>query len=210
VRFRLRERTPICAPIVTCDERYIVPDALELLKARRSVKPREMTGPGPSPAELETILTIGARVPDHGKLAPWRFIIFEGDARARAGQVIASVFANKNAQASAADIEMEKKRLMDAPLVIAVVSLTKQHPKVPAWEQELSSGASAMNIVTAATALGYGACWLTGWFAFDRDVLNGLGLKPDEKIAGFIHIGKAAKRNEERPRPALSEIVTRF
>lgn len=210
MRFRSRERALICAATVTCDERNIVPDALELLKARRSVKPREMTGPGPSPAELETILTIGARVPDHGKLAPWRFIIFEGDARARAGEVIASVFAKKNPAAGTADIEIEKKRLMDAPLVVAVVSLTKQHPKVPPWEQQLSAGASAMNIVTAATALGYGACWLTGWFAFDRDVLDGLGLKPDEKIAGFIHIGKAAKPNQERPRPMLSEIVTRF
>ncbi len=192
------------------EERNIVPDAIELLKARRSVKPREMTGPGPSPAEIETILTIGARVPDHGKLAPWRFIIFEGEARERAGEVIAKVFARKNPQASAAEIEIEKKRLTDAPLVIAVVSFTKPHPKVPPFEQELSAGASAMNIVTAATALGYGACWLTGWFAFDRDVLDGLGLKPDEKIAGFIHIGKPSKPNEERPRPALSEIVTRF
>jgi nitroreductase len=187
-----------------------VPDAIDLLKVRRSVKPREMTGPGPSPAELETILTIGARVPDHGKLAPWRFIVFEGDARERAGEVIAKVFATKNPQASAADIEIEKKRLTDAPLVIAVVSFTRPHPKVPPFEQELSAGASAMNIVTAATALGYGACWLTGWFAFDRDVLTGLGVNADEKIAGFIHIGKATKPNEDRPRPVLSDIVTRF
>ena len=134
-----------------------MPDAIELLKTRRSMKPREMTGPGPSAAELETILTIGARVPDHGKLAPWRFIVFEGDARARAGDVIAKVFARKNPGAPAADIEVEKKRLTDAPLVIGVVSFTKPHPKVPPWEQELSAGASAMNIVTAATALGYGA-----------------------------------------------------
>lgn len=187
-----------------------MPDAIELLKTRRSVKPRDMTGPGPSPAELETILTIGARVPDHGKLAPWRFIIFEGDARQRAGEVIAKVFARKNPGASASDIEIERKRLTDAPLVIGIVSFTKPHPKVPAFEQELSAGASAMNIVTAATALGYGACWLTGWASFDRDVLDGLGLKPDEKLAGFIHIGKPTKPSEDRPRPFLSEIVTRF
>ena len=92
---------------------------------------------------------------------------------------------------------------MDAPLVIGVVSFTRPHPKVPAWEQQLSAGASAMNIVTAATALGYGANWLTGWFAFDRDVLDGLGLKADEKIAGFIHIGTPSKPSEDRPRPAL-------
>src|SRR6201992_3509068 len=114
------------------------------------MKPREMTGPGPSPAELDTILTIGARVPDHGKLTPWRFIVFEGDARARAGEVIAKVFARKNPGAPAADIEMEKRRLMDAPLVIGVVSFTKPHPKVPAWAQEFAAGASAVNLVTAA------------------------------------------------------------
>jgi nitroreductase len=187
-----------------------VPDAIELLKTRRSVKPREMTGPGPSAAELDTILTIGARVPDHGKLTPWRFILFEGDARVRAGAVIASVFARKNPQATAAEIEVENKRLTDAPLVIGIVSFIRPHPKVPAWEQELSAGASAMNIVTAATALGYGACWLTGWFVFDRDVLDGFGLKADEKLVGLIHIGKATKPNEDRPRPNLSDIVTRF
>ena len=187
-----------------------MPDALELLKLRRSVKPREMSGPGPSPAELETILTIGARVPDHGKLTPWRFIVFEGDARARAGEIIAKVFARRNPGALTADIDIERCRLTEAPLVIGVVSFTKPHPKVPPWEQELSAGASAMNIVTAATALGYGANWLTGWFAFDRDVLDGLGLKADEKLVGFIHIGTVTKPNEDRPRPVLSDIVTRF
>jgi nitroreductase len=184
--------------------------AIELLKIRRSVKPREMNGPGPSPAELDTILTVASRVPDHGKLTPWRFIVFEGDARVRAGEVIAQVFARKNPQATSTEIETEKRRLMDAPLVIGVVSLTKPHPKIPPWEQELSAGASAMNIVTAATALGYGASWLTGWIAFDRDVLGGLGLKAEEKLAGFIHIGTPSKPSEDRPRPALRDIVTRF
>src|SRR4051812_6263691 len=103
-----------------------------------------MSGPGPSPAELETILTVGSRVPDHGKLAPWRFIVFEGDARARAGEIIAEVFARKNPQAAAADLDVEKRRLTDAPLVIAVVSFIRGHPKVPQWEQQLSAGASAM------------------------------------------------------------------
>src|SRR3984885_5024449 len=187
-----------------------LPDALELLKIRRSVKPREMGSPGPSPDELETILTIGARVPDHGKLTPWRFIVFEGDARIRAGEIIAKVFARKNPGAPAADVDVEKRRLTDAPLVIGVVSFTKPHPKVPPWEQELSAGASAMNIVTAATALGYGAAWLTGWFAFDRDALDGLGLKADEKLAGFIHTATLSKSSEDRPRPALADIVTRF
>ena len=180
------------------------PENPPLGEAARDERPR------PLAAELDTILTIGARVPDHGKLTPWRFIVFEGEARARAGEIIAQVFAQKNPAAPAAEIEIEKRRLMDAPLVIAVVSFTRPHPKVPAWEQELSAGASAMNIVTAATALGYGANWLTGWFAFDRDVLDGFGLKADEKLAGFIHIGTPSKPSEDRPRPALSDIVTRF
>src|ERR1700721_4258417 len=166
-----------------------MPDAIDLLKIRRSVKPREMGDPGPSPAELETILTIGARVPDHGKLTPCRFIVFEGDARVRAGEGIAEVFARKNPSAPAAHIDVEKRRLTDAPLVIGVVSFTRPHPKVPPWEQELSAGASAMNIVTAATALGYGANWLTGWFAFDRDVLAGVGLRGAKGLAGFFLCG---------------------
>lgn len=187
-----------------------VPDAIELLKTRRSMKPREMTAPGPSPAELDTILAIASRVPDHGKLTPWRFIVFEGDARARAGDVIARVFVKKNPGAPAADIEVEKNRLTDAPLVIGVVGFNKPHPKVPAWEQDLSAGASAMNIVTAATALGYAACWLTGWVCSDRDVLAGLGLKPEERLVGLIHIGTPGKPFDDRPRPALADIVTRF
>ena len=183
---------------------------IEFLKSRRSVKPRDMAGPGPTPAELETIITIGSRVPDHGKLTPWRFIVFEGDGRNRAGDVIASVFAKKNPEAAVADIDAEKRRLLDAPLVIGVVSFLRPHPKVPAWEQELSAGASAMNIITAATALGYAANWLTGWFAFDRDVLAGLGLGAEEKIAGFIHIGRPSGPAVDRPRPAFADIVTRF
>src|SRR5258708_2387077 len=166
-----------------------VPDTIDFLKSRRSVKPREMSGPGPSAAELETILTVGARVPDHGKLAPWRFRVLEGDPPAPAAKTIATVSPGKTRKAPPAELEVENRRLMDAPLVIAVVSFTRPHPKVPEWEQQLPAGASAMNIVTAATALGYGANWLTGWFAFDRDVLDGLGLKADEKFAGFIPIG---------------------
>src|SRR6187431_246719 len=122
-----------------------MPEALDLLKTRRSVKPMELNGPGPSPAELETLLTVASRVPDHGKLAPWRFIVFENDARMRAGEIIAAAFARTKPDASAADLETEKNRLMEAPLVIGVVSTIKPHPKVPPWEQEMSAGASCMN-----------------------------------------------------------------
>jgi nitroreductase len=187
-----------------------MPDIIDFLRTRRSVKPRDMSGPAPSAEEIDTILTIGARVPDHGKVVPWRFIVFEGDGRTRAGDVIARVYARKNPSAPQEEIEIEKRQLMEAPLVIGVVSSIKPHPKAPSWEQVLSAGASAMNIVTAATALGYGANWLTGWFAYDRDILDGLGLRPDERFAGFIHIGTPTKPNKDRPRPLLSEIVTRF
>src|SRR5258708_31302263 len=112
----------------------VVPDAIELLKIRRSVKPREMCEPGPSPAELETILTIGARVPDHGKLTPWRFIVFEADAPVRAGEGIAKVFARKNPQAAAAHLDVKKHRLTTAPLGIATVTFTKPHPQAPPCE----------------------------------------------------------------------------
>ncbi len=187
-----------------------MPDALELLKTRRSLKPFEMSGPGPSSDELETILTIGSRVPDHGKLTPWRFIVFEGSGRERAGELLAERFKARYADATPDQIETERKRFLHAPLVIAVVSRASAHPKIPEWEQELSVGASAMNIVHAAHALGFVANWLTGWAAFDRVTLDALGLKPYEKIAGFIHIGRATTPVEDRPRPALGDIVTRF
>jgi len=187
-----------------------MPDALELLKTRRSLKPMEMTGPGPNAAELDTILTIGSRVPDHGKLSPWRFIVFEGGGRDRAGEIFAKLFAQKNPKATPDQVDKERTRFSQAPLVIAVVSKTVEHFKVPAWEQELSAGASAMNIVHAATALGYVCDWVTGWMAFDRDAMDALGLAPNEKIAGFIHIGKPTRTIEDRPRPPLDQIVTRF
>jgi nitroreductase len=187
-----------------------MPDALQLLKTRRSVKPMEMTGAAPTDAEIDTLLTIASRVPDHGKLTPWRFIVFTGDARLAAGQVIANAFAKNRTDATADQIEFERQRLTRAPLVIAVVSRAATHAKIPMWEQELSAGASAMSLVLAAHTMGYAASWLTEWYAYDRAVLDGLGLAPNERIAGFVHIGKAAKPPEDRDRPKLETIVTRY
>jgi nitroreductase len=187
-----------------------MPEIIELLKTRRSVKPIEMSGPGPTAAELETILTLGARVPDHGKLVPWRFIVFEGEARDKAGAIFAELFRAKYPAATVDQVEVERRRFLHAPLVIGVVSRARPHVKIPQWEQELSAGASAMNIVTAANGLGYVASWLTGWVAFDRDVLSRLGLAADEKMAGFVHIGRATRASEDRDRPRLGDIVTRF
>jgi nitroreductase len=185
-------------------------DALQLLKTRRSVKPVELLTPGPSPEQIDTILSIASRVPDHGKLAPWRFILFEGEARKAAGEKIAVVFKAANPQATSEQIEFERNRLARAPLVIAVVSRAAPHVKIPEWEQVLSAGAACMNLVIAAHALGYAASWLTEWYAFDRAVLDTLGVKPEEKMAGFVHIGTPSKPPEDRPRPALSDIVTRY
>jgi nitroreductase len=187
-----------------------MPDALELLKTRRSVKPMELQGPGPSAAELETLLRIATRVPDHGKLAPWRFIVFDGEARRRAGEKIAAVFRADNPQATADQIEFERNRLARAPLVVAVVSRAGPHLKIPEWEQQLSSGASAMSLVFAAHAMGYAASWITEWYAYDRRVLDALGLAPTEKITGFVHIGRPGKPPEDRPRPDLAAIVSRY
>jgi len=187
-----------------------MPDALQLLKTRRSVKPMELVGPGPTAAEIDTLVAIASRVPDHGKLAPWRFIVFEGDARLAAGDVIAAVFAADRADATADQIDFERKRLARAPLVIAVVSRAAPHVKIPQWEQELSAGAAAMNLVLAAHAMSYAASWITEWYAYDRRVLDKLGLAGNERIAGFVHIGRGTKPPEDRDRPKLESIVTYF
>ena len=187
-----------------------MPDALELLKTRRSAKPMELTGPAPSEAEIETMLGIASRVPDHGKLTPWRFIVFTGEARLAAGEIIAQTFRANRADATPEQIEFEGKRFARAPLVIAVVSSAAPHGKIPEWEQQLSAGASAMSLVIAAHAMGFAASWITEWYAYDRRVLDKLGVAANERIAGFVHIGRAAKPPEERERPPLAAIVTHF
>jgi nitroreductase len=185
-------------------------DALQMLRTRRSVKPMELAAPAPAPGEVETMLAIASRVPDHGKLAPWRFIVFEGEARHAAGEKIAGVYMSDNPQASADQIAFERNRLARAPLVIAVVSRAAPHVKIPQWEQQLSAGAATMNLVHAAHALGYAASWITEWYAYDRRVLDALGLGPNENIAGFVHIGRPTKPPQDRERPKLADIVTRY
>jgi len=187
-----------------------MPDALELLKTRRSIKPIELVGPAPSAGEIETLLTVASRVPDHGKLAPWRFIIFEGEARRAAGAAIAAAFCARYPTAKPEQVEAERNRLARAPLVIAVVSRAGPHVKIPEWEQVLSAGAAAMNLVLAAHALGYAASWITEWYAYDRGVLAALGLAENERIAGFVHIGRPREPAEDRPRPPLDAIASRF
>lgn len=183
---------------------------LEMLKARRSVPVLAMHGPGPDASQIETLLTIASRVPDHGKICPWRFIVFEGAARERAGTIIAARFRARNPEATDAQTEIESKRLLHAPVVVAVVAKPVDHPKIPEWEQLMSAGASCMNLVTAANAMGFVTSWLTQWYAYDKQVLRQFGVAEGERIAGFIHIGRKDNPVEDRPRPALHDIVSRF
>src|SRR5829696_3579964 len=187
-----------------------MPDALNLLTTRRSVKPVELAGPAPSAAEIDTILTVASRVPDHGKLVPWRFIVFEGDARLTAGEKIAAVFRADHPDAKPEHVETERTRLARAALVIAVISRAGPHVKIPEWEQVLSAGAAATSLVFASHALGFAANWITEWYAYDRRVLDALGLAEHERIAGFIHIGRPTHPTEDRPRPPLDQIASRF
>jgi nitroreductase len=184
-------------------------DTIALLKRRRSAPPAVMTGPGPAPDELATILTVASRVPDHGKLAPWRFVVFDGQARDRVGRIALGIRLEDKPDLDEAARSEELRRFARAPLVVGVVSRAAPHAKTPEWEQVLSSGAVCMNLIVAARALGFSATWLTEWPAYDARFRAAVGLAEHEKIAGFIHIGRAAAI-EDRPRPPLSEIVTTF
>jgi len=185
--------------------------ALELLLKRRSVKPIMMTEPGPSPDQLDAILTAAARVPDHKKLVPWRFIVFEGDARANFGRVLLKALQAEEPQApSAARLEMERTRLMRAPTVVAVISRVTPNPAAPEWEQVLSCGAACFNLCLAANALGFGTSWITEWYSYSRTVQAALGLDRNERIAGFIYIGTAKEQQPDRDRPELDQIVSRW
>ena len=169
-----------------------------------------MVEPGPSDSEIEMILRAGARVPDHGKLAPWRFILFKDDARAKFGDLLAKIYAEVETRATEEQIAFERGRLSRAPLVVAVVSRVTPGIKIPEWEQILSAGAVCQNMLIAATALGYGAQWLTEWYAFDASVNEALGLGENERVAGYLYFGSESVPKDERPRPELSDITSEW
>ncbi|WP_026606235.1 nitroreductase family protein [Methylocapsa acidiphila] len=185
-------------------------DVIALLTSRRSAPAASLSEPGPSAEDIDLMLKIASRVPDHGKLAPWRFIVFAGEARDRAGAIVAQHYATAHPDADAAKLEIERKRFSLAPLVVGVVSRAAPHPKIPEWEQVLSAGAVCMNLIVAANALGFASVWLSEWHSYDRAVLARFGLAETEKIAGYIHIGRAPVGREDRPRPDLAQIVTWF
>jgi nitroreductase len=185
-------------------------ETIAMLLRRRSLPPQGMRGPAPDAAEIELMLTIAARVPDHGKLAPWRFILFEGAARDRAGEIAANLVKQDDPSVPPTRLDAERTRFTRAPLVIAVVSRAAPHVKIPEWEQVLSAGASCMSLVIAVNALGYVAAWLTEWSAYDRRFCEAIGLAPHEKIVGMVHIGRANMASEDRPRPVLADVVSYF
>lgn len=184
---------------------------LNQLLTRRSAKVAALKEPGPTPQQLEQILTVAARVPDHKRVVPWRFIVFDGEARAQFGNVLADVVARESTDPpSPVRLDTERKRFLQAPLVVALVFRHVPTPGAPELEQLMSCGAAGMNLVHAAHAMGFGANWVTGWAAFSPGIHAALKLAPNEKVAGFIYIGTPGERQEERERPALSSVVSRW
>lgn len=186
-------------------------DILSFLENRRSNLAKVMAGPGPAPAQRDRMIDIAARVPDHRKLAPWRFIIFEGDARTQMGKHIGAAFQKQNPDMPLDRVQFEAARMQRAPLVVAVVSAPKECPRgTPKWEQELSSAAVCYNLCLAAQATGFGAQWLTEWYGYDADVASAMGLGDHERISGFIYIGTPSEPAKERARPDVSALVTQW
>ncbi|MDG1020607.1 MAG: nitroreductase [Emcibacteraceae bacterium] len=186
-------------------------EMLTILLRRRSLTVKDMIGPGPSQDEIDLILTIGSRVPDHKKQVPWRFLTIEGDARHKAGEKLRSIFVKNNPDTDNDLLDFEQNLLTRAPLVIAVISTaTPDNPKVPEWEQILTAGAVCQNILLASNALGFAGQWLSEWYAYDDEFLAHLGLSKDERIAGFIYIGTAGKEPAERGRPDIKELTQKW
>lgn len=185
-------------------------EAMDSLALRRSTPIALMTGPGPSTAEVDELLRVAARVPDHGKLAPWRFIVFEGEGRARAGAILDRIARVTQTQLPPEALALEATRFMRAPVVVGVVSSLKDAPKIPEWEQRLSSAAVCMQLLNAANAMGFAATWLTEWCAYDASVAEAFGLGAGEKFAGFVYLGSGREPAPERVRPDVSALIKRW
>ena len=175
-------------------------DTLELLARRRSSVAKNMTDPGPSTDQLEALLKIAARVPDHGKLHPWRFIVFDGEARTEFSRKLETRFRVTEPDAPPERYALERIRFERAPVVVAVISSLKDTSKIPEWEQILSAGAVCQNLLIACNAMGFAAQWLTEWYAYDEVMTAEMGLNEAERVAGFIYIGTASEEPTERKR----------
>jgi nitroreductase len=183
---------------------------LVFLKSRKSASAKSMTGLGPSKAQMDEILDIAVRVPDHGKLAPWRFILIEGEGRARMGQGFADVWAQNNPSHGNESLDFQRGLFMRAPVILIVISTAAAHGKIPVWEQQLSSAAVCYNAVLAATALGFDAQWQSDWVAYDDGAKAVMGVHAHEKVSGIIYIGTSRVPLEDRPRPDVSTLLTRI
>ena len=187
-------------------------DVIEFMRNRRSVPAKLMSGPGPDKEQLALILEIACRVPDHGKITPWRLIHFGEAKRIDLGEKILGraidLAKDDDRELTRQEMDIERDRFVRAPVVIGVVSSTIQHPKIPQWEQILSSAAVAMNMLIGANASGYDAQWLTEWYAYDEPLREEIGLMPGERIAGFIHIGTRLHPKTQRERPNLDDVYT--
>ena len=179
---------------------------LSLLETRRSGRPREMVAPGPSADELERILTIAARTPDHGKLAPWRFVIVATEQRAALADLLAEALPECVPEAGPAHYQKAHDFAHQAPTLVVLVAAPVSDHKIPLWEQELSVGAAGMNLLGAAHALGFVGGWITGWAAYSERVRFAF-CKPGERIAGFMFLGSPGVELQDRPRPSLDEVV---
>lgn len=183
------------------------PAAMEFLLSRRSRPAKTLKAPGPDDAALMPLLTAAARTPDHGKLEPWRFIVLRDAAMPRMAEAVADC--GERLGKSDEDIAKARDAWERSPLCVAVVEVQKESPKIPALEQTYSAGATCLALLNAALASGWGANWLSGWASHDRGfVEDALGLAPNEKIAGFIHIGTESAAPPERPRPDMDQIVS--
>lgn len=184
-----------------------LPEMLALLTRRRSTKVMHLAGPGPDRVQIEAMLRLAARIPDHGKLAPWRFLALLGEGRARAGESLAGLLAQRDANSQEAQA-IERGRFLRAPVVIGVISRATPHPKIPEWEQVLSAGAVCFQLLLTAHGMGFAGCWLTEWPAYDADARAALGLESHERIAGFLYLGSATEGAIERARPDSATLTT--
>jgi nitroreductase len=185
-------------------------DLSDFLLSRRSIVVRDMIGPGPTDEDLEKILRAGMRVPDHGRLTPWRFRIIRGEAREKMGEILGAAYRKANPDCIDEQVEIEKERFTRAPIVVAVISHTNPEHKIPEWEQILSSGAACQNMLTAALGMGYAAQWITEWYAYNDDVKAALGAEPADRIAGYLYLGTLKETPKDRARPDYDDIVSEW
>jgi nitroreductase len=183
---------------------------LAYLQSRRSGRAREMVGPGPAPGELEAMIAIAARTPDHGKLSPWRFVIVEQEHRGALAALLRQALDTNNPDCTDAHRQKADEFARSAEALVVLLSSPIAGHKVPVWEQELSTGAVAMNLLHAAHAHGYVGSWLTGWAAYDPLVRDAFCTGPHERIAGFFFFGSPGRALDERPRPELGRVVRRW